>query len=205
VEVLVFSKSEIEVMKNLLIIVCILCLLSQSCMKSKDESNSIASIKLQTVEHQDFSFEKISDNKASIVLFLQPECPFCNSYGKTLRRLDSVFKSQDVKMYGVVAGKNFPDSEIIDYKNKFDLKFPFLMDPEFVLTKNLKATITPQAYLLNPQGKVIYYGMIDNWGYEIGKTRAHATEFYLTDAVNAFLLKKPIPLDSTKAVGCYIQ
>ena len=108
-------------------------------------------------------------------------------------------------MYAVVAGKNFPDSEIVEYKNKFHLEFPFLLDPEFVLTQQLKASVSPQAFLFNEHGEKIYYGMIDNWGYEIGKTRAHATEFYLTDAVNAFLSNQPIPLDSTKAIGCYIQ
>lgn len=175
-----------------------------SC-QNENENTLISSITLQTVDHQDFSFKQISSNKASVILFLQPECPFCNSYGKTLKQLDSTFSSMDVKMYAVVAGKNFPDSEIVEYKNKFNLGFPFLLDPEFVLTRQLKASVTPQAFLFNGRGEKIYYGMIDNWGYEIGKTRAHATEFYLTDAVNAFLSNKPIPIDSTKAIGCYIQ
>jgi len=160
---------------------------------------------LQTVEHQNFSFRDLKNNKASVILFLQPECPFCNSYGKTLKQLDSTFTSQEVKIYGVVAGKNYPDSEIISYKNQFQLSFPFLLDPDFSLKEKLKATITPQAFLVDPQGKILYHGMIDNWGYEIGKTRAHATEFYLTDAVNNFLAGKPLAIDSTKAVGCYIQ
>ena len=171
----------------------------------QNENTLISSITLQTVDHQDFSFKQISSNKASVILFLQPECPFCNSYGKTLKQLDSVFSAKKVKMYAVVAGKNFPDSEIVEYRNKFDLEFPFLLDPEFVLTRQLQASVTPQAFLFNGRGEKIYYGMIDNWGYEIGKTRAHATEFYLTDAVNAFLSNQPIPLDSTKAIGCYIQ
>jgi len=108
-------------------------------------------------------------------------------------------------MYAVVAGKFYPDSEIISYREKFQLQFPFLLDPEFVLRKNLNASVTPQAYLIDEKGNVLYHGMIDNWGYEIGKARAHATEFYLTDAVNNFLAGKPIASDSTKAVGCYIQ
>ncbi|HYV91695.1 MAG TPA: redoxin domain-containing protein [Chitinophagales bacterium] len=163
------------------------------------------SLQLPTVEHQKFSFSELQNNKASIILFLQPECPFCNSYGKTLRLLDSVFQSQQVRMYGVVAGKFYPDSEIVSYKEKFQLQFPFLLDPDFVLKKDLKASVTPQAYLVDAKGNVIYHGMIDNWGYEIGKARAHATEFYLTEAVNNFLAGKPIASDSTKAVGCYIQ
>lgn len=197
-------NAEFRTMKLIAAIILPLSFLIFSC-QNENENDLLSSVTLQTLDHQNFSFKQISSNKASVILFLQPECPFCNSYGKTLKQLDSVFKSKDVKVYGVVAGKNFPDSEIVAYKNKFNLEFPFLLDPDFVLTQQLKATITPQAFLLNQQGKTIYYGMIDNWGYEIGKTRAHATEFYLTDAVNAFLSNKPIPIDSTKAIGCYIQ
>ena len=47
--------------------------------------------------------------------------------------------------------------------------------------------------------------MIDDWGYEIGKVRPKVTEHYLTDAMDAYLQNKPIALDSTKAIGCYIE
>ncbi len=186
-------------------IACITILTLVSCKSGMDNPESIFSVKLKTLGHEEFSFNALKKNKASVVIFLQPECPFCNSYAKTLRHLDSVFNSKDVKMYGVMAGTNFSDSELAAYRDDHHLKFMFLLDPEFVLTKQLKASITPQAFLIDSKGKVIYHGMIDNWGYEIGKTRAHATEFYLTDAMNNFLEGKPVSPDSTKAIGCYIQ
>ena len=176
-----------------------------SCSNQNQDSSSLHSISLKTLDHQDFSFNQLKNNKASVVIFLQPECPFCISYGKTLRSLDSMFEAEQVKMYAVVAGKFYPDSEIVTYREKFQLHFLFLLDPDFVLRKNLKASVTPQAYLIDGKGNTVYHGMIDNWGYEIGKARAHATEFYLTDAVNNFLSGKPIASDSTKAVGCFIQ
>lgn len=176
-----------------------------SCSTEEDQKSSLQALNLQTLEHQDFSFSQLENNKASVFIFLQPECPFCISYGKTLRLLDSAFQSKQVKLYGVVAGKFYPDSEIISYREKFQLQFPILLDPEFALKENLHASITPQAYLVDEKANVLYHGMIDNWGYEIGKARARPTEFYLTDAVNSFLEGKPIVPDSTKAVGCYIQ
>lgn len=174
-----------------------------SCRK-ENSNESLYSIKLETVDHEKFSLDQL-EGKTSVILFLQPECPFCNSYGKTLRSLDSTFKSQDVHVYGAVAGKNFPDDDIIAYREKFKLQFPFILDPDFRLTRELKATITPQAYLLDDKGVVLYHGMIDNWGYEIGKARARATEFYLLEAVSNHKAGKPLAMDSTKAIGCYIQ
>ena len=160
---------------------------------------------LQTLGHEPFSFEKLASNKATVVIFLQPECPFCNSYGKTLRNLDSVFTQQRIQLIGVVAGKNYPDNEIQDYMKKHSLKFTILLDPDFSLQKKLNAKVTPEAFLLDSDGKVMYRGMIDNWGYEIGKVRPQVTEHYLVDATSALLEKRPVPLDSTKAIGCYIE
>ncbi len=179
--------------------------ISASCTMRQNADSEFFKIILPTLEHESFSLKRFSENKASVIIFLQPECPFCNSYGQTLRELDSVLKMSGVKIYGVVAGKFYPDSEINDYRTKFQLQFPFLLDPEFVLRKNLNASVTPQAYLIDANGNTVYHGMIDNWGYEIGKARAHATEFYLKDAVTNLLSGRKIIEDSTKAIGCYIQ
>lgn len=192
-------------MKSSFFFVYLLILVSLPGCEKKITNNNLFSTELRNIDGNIFSFSQLQKNKASVIIFLQPECPFCNSYGKTLRLLDSTFNLQQVKIYGIVAGKNFPDSEIVAYQKKYQITFPFLLDPDFLLTKKLKATITPQAFLIDSKGNIIYHGMIDNWGYEIGKTRAHATEFYLTDAVNNFLKGKQIVSDSTKAIGCYIQ
>src|SRR5206468_11988669 len=86
-----------------------------SCTQKDISVSSLYSVSLFTLDHQNFSLNQLSANKASVILFLQPECPFCNSYGRTLRSLDSTFESKQVKMYGVVAGKFYPDSEIVSY------------------------------------------------------------------------------------------
>jgi peroxiredoxin len=192
-------------MSELRFIVCLMVIAALSCKPETDSSESLFSLKLSMVTHEEFPLSALEKNKASVVIFLQPECPFCNSYAKTLRHLDSVFSAKEVQMYGVMAGTNYSDSELVAYRDDHNLRFPFLLDPEFELTKRLKATITPQAFLIDGNGRVVYHGMIDNWGYELGKTRARATEFYLTDAVNHFLEGKLVAPDSTKAIGCYIQ
>src|SRR5215217_8387022 len=103
-------------MKSLLVILFLFNLLFSSCTKNAKQGNWLSETQLQTVDHKDFSFQELTTNKGSVILFLQPECPFCNSYGKTLKQLDSVFTILQVKIYAVVAGKNFSDSEIVDYK-----------------------------------------------------------------------------------------
>lgn len=177
-----------------------------ACVKKDPKSTTgLFSITLNTVDHQSFSLGQLSASKAAVILFIQPECPFCNSYGKTLRQLDSAYSQKGIRFIGVVAGKNYPDQEISDYKQKNRLQFTLLLDPDFILKKQLNATTTPEAFLVDNSGKTLYRGLIDNWAYEIGKVRPMVTEHYLTDAADAFLQNQKIAKDSTKAIGCYIE
>lgn len=191
-------------MKSFFICISLFAFFCWAGCTGKDETGLYA-FTLQTVEHKDFSFDQLRSKKAAVFIFLQPECPFCNSYGKTLRELDSLFEDEGIALIGIVAGKNYPEPEIIAYSTKNKLHFPMLLDPDFVLQKKLWATTTPEAFLADNEGNIVYRGMIDNWGYEIGKVRPKVTEHYLTDAVNSLLKNRPIDPDSTKAIGCYIE
>ncbi len=163
------------------------------------------SIELESLDGQSFALAQLARHRASVILFVQPECPFCHTYAHTFLHIDSLLRTKDIALVGVVAGTNFPKPNIEQYRARYQFNFPILLDPDFSLTQALKASITPQVFLLNPKGEKIYHGQIDNWGYEIGKVRARATEFYLLEAVEAFLAGKPQPRDSTQAIGCYIQ
>ncbi|MCS6916789.1 MAG: redoxin domain-containing protein [Chitinophagales bacterium] len=177
---------------------------SGSCRKEQ-QLESLHELTLNEVTGNPFSLASLKQHRGTVFLFLQPECPFCVTYARTFRQTDSLLRQYDISLIGVVAGTHFPVEQIQEYRSKHRLNFPFLLDPEFKLTRLLNATITPQVFLLDQQGNRLYHGMLDNWGYEIGKVRARATEFYLLDAVKAFVNNQPQPRDSTRAIGCYIQ
>lgn len=61
-----------------------------------------------------------------------------------------------------------------------------------MLAKYLKATTTPEVFVLNNKGEVVYSGAIDNWAIDLGEKRQVITEFYLKDALNALLQNKKI-------------
>lgn len=192
-------------MKSFLPLSLLFLLLSLGSCSKKEPAPHLFTLELNTLQHAKFSFADLKSKKGAVIIFLQPECPFCNSYGKTLRELDSMYQMMGIPLIGVVAGKNYPEDEITAYCEKNRLHFPLLLDPDFALQKTLNAIITPEAFLVSNTGDVIYRGLIDDWAYEIGKVRPMVTEHYLTDAVHAWVENKPITLDSTKAVGCYIE
>src|SRR5215831_13530420 len=120
----------------------ILSLFIVSSCTQKISGPDLFSVQLSTLDHQQFSLRELSKNKASVILFLQPECPLCNSYGKTMHALDSVYAEKNIPIYGVVAGKNYPDEEIKAFLDKHHINFTTLLDPDFRLKNTLHARVT---------------------------------------------------------------
>jgi thiol-disulfide isomerase/thioredoxin len=152
-----------------------------------------------------FSFAQCSKNKATIFLFVSPECPLCQGYSLTMRNLDKQFSSKGIKFYAIVAGTFYTQQEVLNYKKQYQVPFEILYDKKNNLVKYFKATITPEVFVTNEVNKIIYSGRIDNWAYAPGKKRTIVTEHDLETALQAIVLHKPISVSKTKAIGCFIE
>ena len=74
----------------------------------------------------------------------------------------------------------------------------------FVLTNRLGASITPQVFVENTEGVLLYSGQIDDAYFRAGKRRGTTTFHYLKDAIESLLINKKPTIEATKAIGCVI-
>ncbi|MBP8250143.1 MAG: hypothetical protein KAX72_08570, partial [Chitinophagales bacterium] len=80
-----------------------------------------------------------------------------------------------------------------------------IFDEQSSLVNQLQASITPESFIVDNKGKVVYSGAIDNWAVDLGQKRQVITEFYVRDVLYALLSGSKIPYHKTTAVGCYIE
>ena len=149
-------------------------------------------------------FDLLEENKAKVLVFMAPDCPLCKNYTKDLKEMLSTFQDQ-IAIYGVVAGTHYSKYEVDSFLNYYNLPLEIIYDPNFSLVKELDATITPEAYLIDEENKIRYQGLFDNWLGKLGRRRQVITEFYLKDAVESYLKGKEIKIKKTKAIGCFIE
>src|SRR5438034_1038922 len=72
------------------------------------------------------------------------------------------------------------------------------------LARAAGATITPEAAVFLPSGKLVYRGRINDWYTDYGKSRYLPTTHDLKDVCEAVARNQPIEPKFTTAVGCHI-
>lgn len=143
--------------------------------------------------------------KAILLFFVTTDCPVGNSYVPELNRIRETYAGRGVLIYAVQADTTVAESEVARYAKDYRYSFPLLLDPHQVLVQLTGATVTPQAAVLSPEGKVLYLGRIDNRVADFGKARPEATERDVRDALDAVLAGKPVAHPLTKSIGCAIN
>ena len=146
-----------------------------------------------------------SGQKAILLFFITTDCPVGNSYVPELNRIREAYGGRGVGVYAVQADTTVADAEVARYAKDYRYTFPLLLDPRQVLVRLTNATVTPQAAVLSPDGKVLYLGRIDNRVEDFGKHRPQATERDVWDALDTVLAGKPVARPVTKSIGCAIN
>ncbi len=142
---------------------------------------------------------------AIVLFFVMTDCPIGNSYVPEMNRIREAYAGKGVAVYGVQAETTTEEAAVVKYAQEFHYSFPLVIDPKQVLIKLANATVTPQAAVLTPEGKVLYLGRIDNRVEDFGKMRYQATHADLREALDAVLAGKPVPQPTTKSIGCAIN
>lgn len=165
--------------------------------------SAVQQIALQDVQGKK-TFISFDAKPLTLIVFLSPECPLCRNYTIVLNKLQRQFEKK-LQLIGVVPGTAYEAGVIEDYAATYRLQFPLLKDAQKNLSNHVRATITPEAVLIDNRGGIIYRGAIDDWVEELGKKKIKAEKNYLQDAISQYLAGEAIAVKKTIPKGCYIN
>ena len=141
---------------------------------------------------------------ATVLIFIARDCPISNSYAAEIKRLRADYALSHVAIYVVYVDGSSPKTVLAHAKAHGYVAFA-LSDPAHRLVALTKATVTPEAAVLGPQGTLLYEGRIDDRYPDYGRERDIADVHDLRRALDAVRSGRPIAVARTKAVGCYIS
>jgi peroxiredoxin len=142
--------------------------------------------------------------RAIVLFFVTTDCPVGNSYVPEMNRIHDAYAARGISVYAVQADPAIAEAEVVKYAREFHYGFPLLLDPDQVLVRHTNATVTPQAAVLLPDGKLVYLGRIDNRVVDFGKSRPQATQLDVRLALDALVAGKSVTFSTNKSIGCAI-
>lgn len=144
-----------------------------------------------------------SDQRAVVVVFLGTECPLAKLYGPRLADLASEFGPQGVVFVAIDSNQQDSLLEIGHYARVHKIDFPVLKDSTAKVADQFGATRTPEAFVLDRDGNVLYHGRIDDQ-FGVGYQRQKEVRRELAVALKEILAGKPVSVPDTEPVGCFI-
>jgi thiol-disulfide isomerase/thioredoxin len=200
-----FPKSTMKRIASRIAAYCLVMFLFCCHRETQQSPATIFSYRLSLSNDSLLNFETLKNNKASVFVFLAPDCPLSQSYTLTLNELHGRFADAHVGFYGVVESSNYQRKEIDDYITQYRIELPIVLDAHSELARLFGAMVTPEVFVVNSEGQTVYMGAIDNWAPELGQHRTVITEHYLLDALNGFIGTGDVSVPTTKPVGCFIE
>jgi hypothetical protein len=144
-----------------------------------------------------------SSAKAHVICVLGCECPVARFYAGRLELLSKEYEAKGVRFIAVMGLIQDDVAKIQGFIRDSEISFPVVRDDEQVHLVNLRATRTPEVFVLDQNGKVVYRGRIDDQ-MAPGVKRNQPSTNELTDALDAVLADRPVASPVTDAAGCLI-
>jgi peroxiredoxin len=169
-------------------------------------SAPMADVKMKNVDGKDFSITDVAGKKGTLVVFTCNACPWAQAWEKRIVAIGNTYPAKGI---GVIAINPNDPSKVgeDDYPTmqrrakQGGMKFPYVVDATSDLARAHGATRTPEAYLFDADGKLVYHGTIDDNAREPEKVSRR----YLEEAMKALLEGREIAVAQTKALGCTIK
>jgi alkyl hydroperoxide reductase subunit AhpC len=166
----------------------------------------MADIMMEGVDGQELSIAEASGEKGTLVMFSCNACPWVKAWEGRIAEIGNTYSEKGVGV--IVINSNDPAQNSEDgydvmktRAEALDFHFPYVVDATSEVARAFGALRTPEAFLFDSNGKLVYHGTIDDNAKEPDKV----TERYLQDALDAVVAGEDVPVQRTKALGCGIK
>lgn len=162
--------------------------------------------KMKDISGKEVSFKDVNKKNGLLVMFSCNTCPVVGKYQSRTLEIGKFASDNDI---GVVLlnsneatrddGESYEDMK--NYAREQGYKFSYLVDKNSVMADAFGATRTPELFLFDKSGRLVYHGAIDDNANGPAKvTRQHAKI-----AIEEMVAGKQVSTATTRSVGCTIK
>jgi len=147
--------------------------------------------------------------KAVVLEWFNPDCPFVKKHYRddtmTMNSMRQEMAEEDVVWLLVNSGREgHPTTgtqRMADVANEWDINSPILLDFSGEVGKAYGAKRTPEMYVIDSSGVLVYHGAID----DRADAQAPGKKNYVRNALSQTLAGETVTMPETKAYGCSVK
>src|SRR5678816_2201775 len=161
---------------------------------------TIEDFTLPDADNKERSLKSLAGKNGTVLLFIAVQCPVSNAYNERMAKLAEDYKAKGIAVIGINSNVAEDAAAVKTHAAEHKLSFPILKDPGNKIADRLGASVTPEAYFIDMNNKLLYHGRIDN-----SRNAAQVESNDLRNALDAALDGKTIEKTEAKAFGCTIK
>jgi len=138
--------------------------------------------------------------KGTVILFLSAKCPCSASHETGLVSLYQEYSKKGFQFLGVHSNADEPQELTRAHFGSIQLPFPVLSDENSTLANEFHAYKTPHAFVMDPSGKLLFQGGVDD-SHNANESKRPYLRMALVAISNH---QTPDPAE-VRALGCVIK
>lgn len=165
-----------------------------------------ADIRMKDVGGKVISLKEARSENGLLVMFSCNTCPYVI---KNQERTKEICRYALDKKLGVIllnsneGNRNEGDSyaDMQTYAKQQHYSWYYVVDSDNVLADAFGANRTPECYLFNKDGKLVYHGAIDDSPADASNVNRH----HLKEAITEMMMGKDVSVKESRSIGCSIK
>ena len=175
---------------------------SQVKLKAGDSAPDFELMGIDDKKHQ---LSNYGEGQGILIIFMCNHCPYVKAKFEAFNELYEKFGDK-IAIIGINSNDStdYPEDSFENMKKtaiEKGLKFDYLMDETQQIAKKYGGMCTPDPYLFNKEGKLVFHGRIDN----AMKPDDTATEKTMIINIEKMLSNEKIEKDFDPSIGCSIK
>jgi predicted neuraminidase len=119
---------------------------------------AVGAVSLLSPERLPVAMNNYAERRGTAVLFLSTRDPATAAAGESIVALNEKFRHHKILFVGIFPDAAQTGAEVRAYCQAHGFNFPVYLDPGSSATKRFGAAVTPEAFLLDKDGKLLYRG-----------------------------------------------
>ncbi|MCH1443401.1 MAG: thioredoxin family protein [Candidatus Poseidoniaceae archaeon] len=145
------------------------------------------------------------DNRGCVVVFECNHCPYVIASVDRINAMATYCKEREIGFVGINSNDpvNYPSDSFENMVKRAQkgMPYPYLHDPTQTTATAWGAERTPEFFLLNSKGVVVYHGRMD----DNPRDPTQVTTSELKDAIDAMVSGSVPAVESTESIGCSVK